>query len=117
MPFGVKIDGQYRLTAQLNERMRKYQGAKVVVGYSAPYAAAVHENLAAYHPHGQAKFLEQPCRQYEAEIRMIIRNGLLAGQSLEQAQLDAARFILLQSQKLVPVRTGFLRDSGFVRAE
>jgi hypothetical protein len=117
MPFKVKIDGEYRLKAQLSQRARKYRGARVVIGYSAPYAAAVHENLAVYHSTGQAKFLEQPCREFEPEIRTIIRNGLLAGQSLEQAQLDAARFLLLQSQKLVPVRTGFLRDSGFVRAE
>jgi hypothetical protein len=117
MPFKVKIDGEFRLKAQLGQKARKYRGAAVVIGYSAPYAAAVHENLAAYHSNGQAKFLEQPCREHEPEIRLIIRNGLLAGQSLEQAQLDAARFLLLQSQKLVPVRTGLLRDSGFVRAE
>ena len=32
-------------------------------GSAAPYALVVHENLFAYHPHGQAKYLEAPVNQ------------------------------------------------------
>jgi hypothetical protein len=41
------------ITVELN-----YGGAGL-----APYAAVVHENLAARHPHGQAKYLEQPLNE------------------------------------------------------
>jgi hypothetical protein len=42
--------------------------ATVEVGYSAPYAAAVHEDLEAQHPTGQAKFLEQPVNEAIPEL-------------------------------------------------
>ena len=46
---------------------------KVWVGYTANYAIYVHENLQARHKPGkQAKFLEQPAREREQEMRDII---------------------------------------------
>lgn len=40
------------------------------------YMVAVHEDLAARHPHGKAKFLEDPIREYAKERfpRTVIRN-------------------------------------------
>ncbi len=35
-------------------------GYEVTIGFDAPYAAEVHENLAAQHDSGEAKFLETP---------------------------------------------------------
>jgi hypothetical protein len=35
-------------------------GYEVTIGFDAPYAAAVHENLSSNHTSGQAKFLEAP---------------------------------------------------------
>jgi hypothetical protein len=45
---------------------------EVRVGYTAGYALYVHENLKAHHPVGQAKFLEQPARQKQTEIKDVI---------------------------------------------
>jgi hypothetical protein len=39
-----------------------------VVGYSQGYAVYVHEDLEAYHPTGQAKFLETPARSMAREL-------------------------------------------------
>ena len=44
----------------------------VRVGYTAGYALFVHENLNARHTVGQAKFLEQPARQKNTQIKNII---------------------------------------------
>lgn len=35
-------------------------GYEVTIGFDAPYAADVHENLTAQHDNGEAKFLETP---------------------------------------------------------
>jgi CRISPR/Cas system-associated exonuclease Cas4 (RecB family) len=97
---------------------RAYRAAKdyrsqVVVGYSAPYALFVHENLEAHHPVGQAKFLEQPAREFRKDMAAAVVAGLKAGQSLTEAQLAAGRVLLRESQKLVPVDTGLLKRSGY----
>jgi hypothetical protein len=92
---------------------RDYQ-SKVVVGYAAPYAVYVHENLEARHPIGQAKFLEQPAREYRKDMAAAVVAGLRAGESLTQAQLAAGKVLLRESQKLVPVDTGLLKRSGYV---
>lgn len=42
------------------------------VGYAAPYALPVHENLEKKHPQGRAKFLERAARQNRAKILDII---------------------------------------------
>jgi hypothetical protein len=39
------------------------------------------------------------------------------GLTWQRASLMAAQYLLRESQKLVPVRTGYLRDSGFARME
>lgn len=43
------------------------------VGYEAEHAAAVHERLDLHHTHGQAKYLEQPYRQYRKYMMEIVR--------------------------------------------
>lgn len=59
----------------------KYKNFEAVVGYgmkgdpinpktgerASEYMIAVHEDLAAYHPRGKAKFLEDPIRDYQAK--------------------------------------------------
>jgi hypothetical protein len=96
--------------ASLKER-KKVVG-KVV--YSAPYAIYVHENLEAHHPIGQAKFLEEPARLLEGEMREIIARSLRNKNGLEEGVRRANERLLEASQALVPVDTGFLRDSGHV---
>lgn len=86
------------------------------VGYAAPYAMYVHENLSMPHPRGgQAKFLEQPARMYAPQIAALVKADLAAGRTLDEAVLSGGKYLLAQSRKLVPVLTGQLKNSGFVR--
>lgn len=98
-----------------SQSMRGRKTVSLSVGFAAPYAAYVHENLQAFHRVGQAKYLEQPMIQYQQEIARIIVYNLNNKESLETAVTRAGWFLLNEAKKLVPVDTGFLRDSGFVK--
>lgn len=89
--------------------------SKVTVGYAANYAVYVHEDLARFHPNGQAKYLEQPTRQYAKDMADIVTVTLKNKEKLSTALERAGQYLLMQSQLLVPVLTGNLRDSGYVR--
>jgi hypothetical protein len=89
----------------------------VAVGYSASYAVYVHENLEAYHPNGQAKFLEQPARRNQKEMAEIVLRQLARDRTLAQAFLAAGLYLQAASQKLCPVKTGALKNSAFTRLE
>lgn len=72
-------------------------GDKVVVrgGYGAlPYILALHENMAAHHPHGQAKFLELALQEHlpgaRAWLAADIAEGLRTGRTLASAGLPTA---------------------------
>jgi hypothetical protein len=102
-------------------RSKSLKGKKVMtynVGYSAPYAVYVHENLTANHPNGgQAKFLEQPMRAMRDDLAAIISRSLHGKNGLEEGLRRAGQTLLEASQALVPVDTGFLRSSGFVEVK
>lgn len=51
---------------------------KVEVGYTAEYAPAVHENLEARHPIGEAKFLERAARDKEQEALQAVQDAIAA---------------------------------------
>lgn len=111
-----QISGMNKVLALLTAQSLKARTKRrATVGYSAPYAGAVHENLTANHAVGQAKFLEQPTRQYLGEMERIIRFNLRNKESLETSLNRAAWFLYNESQPLVPVLTGFLRDSGYIK--
>jgi hypothetical protein len=113
--IGVKIENQERLLAKLRKIGVRFAGRpQVVIGYEAPYALRVHEDLQAYHPNGSAKYLERPARENASELAVIVVNGMRRGQSLQEAELSAGGYLLKLSQERVPVQTGRLRDSGFV---
>lgn len=98
-----------RVKAQLDGR------ATTRVGYSAPHAVPVHERLDQHHAKGQAKYLEQPLRTEQKTMANIIRQRLMARESLKKAQLAAANHLMSVSIKLVPVDKGELRDSKFIK--
>lgn len=85
------------------------------VGYTAAYAVHVHENLEAAHPNGQAKFLEQPLRELRHVLEGLITQALKGGSTLSQAILIACLRLQRESQLLVPVETGNLKNSAFTR--
>jgi hypothetical protein len=48
------------------------------IGYSAPHAIYVHEDLTVYHAQGQAKFVEGPMRQARGTVNTIIVSSIRA---------------------------------------
>ena len=89
---------------------------KLNVGYSAPYAVYVHEDLRANHPNGgQARYLEEPARRLRPEMRAKNKEILSRKKkSLEAACMAAGQMLLEASQALVPVDTGYLKSTGFI---
>lgn len=66
---------------------------------------------------GQSKFLEGPAREYSRELADLVRDTMAQGKTLLQALTLAGLLLLRESQKIVPVDTGNLKNSGFVRVE
>lgn len=104
-----------KVAATLRALAGKYDGPSVTVGYTQAYAIYVHENLEAYHPVGQAKFLEQPARLLKEVLSDIVRKALSNGQTLVQGLLLAGLRLQRESQQLCPVDTGALKASAFTR--
>lgn len=121
-----KIENIKSLERKLKQLAMRYvdspnarKGESVIVGYTAAYATAVHENTKAFHARGQAKYLEQPARELSntGELSKIITNAVKKGIKLGKALLLAGLRIQRESQKLVPIDTGNLRASAFTRQE
>lgn len=113
----IMLIGADKVKAQLRGKTLKGRGELTVrVGYGdLPYAIRQHEDLTLSHPNGgQAKFLEQPAREKRPEMRALIEKKLQQRRSLEDALRAAGKLLLEASQKLVPVDTGALKESGFV---
>lgn len=66
---------------------------------------------------GQAKFLEQPARELQAELGRIVADALLRGATMASALLRAGLRLQRESMLLVPVDTGNLKASAFTRLE
>lgn len=116
----VKIDGLAKLQTQLRDlgRQSDNDNEGVVVGYTQVYALRVHEDLEAHHKPGkQAKFLEQPAREYSQEISRIIKETYKRTKSMTKSLLAGGLFLQRQSQKIVPVDTGALKNSAFTATE
>lgn len=113
------------------------RGESVVVGYTAAYALYVHENIEMKwrgrprrKPHkgaywdppgrGQAKFLEQPARELNnsGELSRVIVKAMRSREvTLQEANYLAAMRIQRESQRVVPVDTGNLKQSAFTKKE
>jgi hypothetical protein len=116
----AKVEGLKQLIDALDGRRRdakRFHGLRLAVGYSAPYAIYVHENLQAHHPVGQAKFLETPARRHAKEIKRTVARALKSGTPPASAMSLGGIHLLSLSRPLVPVDTGVLRESGYVRVE
>lgn len=122
MSIKIKIQGISQVNRLLNSKKSQLGRGKqsVLVGYGGTeeidYAIYVHEDLEARHATGQAKFLEEAPYSVE-ELADVVSNSLKAGQSLLDGLEEAGKLVLERSQPLVPVETGELRESGFVRRE
>lgn len=111
----VGFDDLHAKLMQKREQWRPKR--KIWVGYEAEYAIYVHEDLEAFHPVGQAKYLEEPARTLQAQIVAVINNALATGMDLDAALYMGGLYLQAESQKLCPVDTGFLRNSAFTLVE
>lgn len=115
---GAVTSGLDKLTAVLTARKltgKRDSNLRLVVGFTAEHAIVVHEDLSAFHAIGQAKYLEQPMRENRAVYARIVRDKMKQGRSLRQAMLAAGYELLRDARALVPVDTGELKASGFVK--
>lgn len=119
---GLHFEGVDRLVAKLKLKARKQQAKElgqevIVVGYTQAYALYVHEDMEAKHTNGQAKYLETVTREKQQDIKRVLRQGYQSTGSIIQAMVLAGLYIQRESQKLVPVDTGALKNSAFTRKE
>lgn len=131
MKAKATMTGLERVLQRFDKAVQAAAGDGVVVegmvGYRAPYAIYVHENMEIDHPvhvdgsgsvrdcHGQAKFLEIPARKMLPTIGAEIRKIRAQKKGLRFAIQTLLDRLLRESQKLVPVDTGRLKKSGFTR--
>ena len=120
----MKIEGVEKVRQALIKKAAQYgkpdelEGLpSVAVGYSAHYALTVHENLESHHNVGQAKYLEQPAREYKDELAGVVVRAVKGGATLLQGLYLAGLRLQRESQKIVPIDTGNLRGSAFTVKE
>lgn len=111
----AKIEGDDKVQARFRKMRQRGKIVRLVVGYSTTYAIYVHENLEVFHANGQAKYLEQPARTESRTMTGIIRKAMESGRTLAQSLQLAGVHLLNMSRPLVPVDTGRLKASGFVK--
>lgn len=142
----AKVEGLSKLLEGLAKRASRAKAAvnvEVTVGYSAPYALFVHEDVEmvllgkprpsgiggywdAFSGRGNAKFLEGPARRLRRElcetVKAVIKRGSkglhtypeeLIGDGLKAA----GELLLSESRKEVPYEYGDLYNSGFVKVD
>lgn len=122
--------------AALGRKAKQYERFPAFeIGFSAPYAIYVHENLEQkwkgrprrpsppkkgvyWGPAGGPKYLTRAIAKTKSDgsARRILLRELKAGNSLRHAALQVALHVLHEAQLNVPVDSGFLQDSGFVRS-
>jgi hypothetical protein len=115
---GITVDTTAVMASLKSRSLKGRKEMKLQVGYEAPYAVYVHENLEAYHkPPTRAKYLESPARRLRKKMTEIVLRSVKAKNGLEEGILRAGRVLLDESLKIVPRDTGFLASTGYVRME
>lgn len=130
--MGTHIQGVNSLLTQLTRygnRARTTTKKRVIVGFAAPYAKAVHENVEMklqglprpsgrgvyWGPHGQAKFLEKPARTKRKQIARRIAQVTKSTHSVVRGLYSGGVLLRNYAQELVPVEYGELKASGYVK--
>lgn len=146
MMSGSSIRGLKKLNkkfAVLSAQTRRKNGrfgynVNIAVGYAISYHIYVHEDLTKAHgrtfnakyaleiqqglehprrPQEQAKYLEQPAREMKGQLSAFIANSLKNGATPAEVLLKAGYLLMNASQYYVPIDTGDLSNSGFVRSK
>lgn len=118
----AKVQGLQNVVAKLRAlaaKSRKDDDVSVSVGYATRYATRVHEDLKAFHPHGVAKYLERPARELanDGTLAGIVLQARRRGQTTATGLLLAGLRLQRESQLIVPVDTGALRNSAHTRLD
>lgn len=113
----AKVKGAPKLQEQFAVRMKGCKTVKAAVSYSQSYAIYVHEDLQAKHPNGgKAKFLTDPFNELSEWARdEIVKTYKKLG--LDKAVAKVCLRIMRESQQQVPVDTGALKASAFVKVQ
>lgn len=133
MPYsvGFKVKGVDRLKVALTKhgnKVRKETKNRFVVGFAAPYAKYVHENVEMklkgqprpsgigvyWGPHGQAKFLEEPARTMRKQIAARIVEVTRNTKSINRGLYSGAVLLRDEAKERVPVEYGVLKASAFI---
>lgn len=102
---------------QLRLKHSEVNSSSIIVGYETPYALYVHESLGQTHMVGQAKFLETPAINMTPALQAEVVRQMNLGKTLLQSLRAAGEMLKAGSLPLVPVLTGKLRKSAFVRMD
>jgi len=71
----VPVDtGALRSSATMTESGGK--NLTITIAYNADYALYVHEKLGNVHPHGNAKYLENPFNQYAPTLEKVVQSKI-----------------------------------------
>ena len=114
---GMSVNGLESVKAAIRLRtVAAGSGSKMrlVVGYSAPYALYVHENLEMHHQVGKAKFLTGPERRVRKKMTALVKAKIIAGKTPRAALWEAGKLLVAASQPEVPVDTAFLKRSVYI---
>lgn len=126
MAHFIHVEGVNRITEKLDVLNQKHgidSKPSYSVSYNAlnsqgkNYAIFVHEGVHMNFKNGQAKFLEEPARTHREELKAIVRSHTARTGSLRVGLFMASKRLLALSRKLVPVKTGALKESGRVIRE
>ncbi len=117
---GIELEGLKRLAGRLQglaEVARANKNPDLACGYLAEYALPVHEDLEVQHRVGEAKYLTRAVTRNRVALKDLVRQELRRGRTLTQALLTTGYALMRFSKDLVPVDTGHLRSSGYVRVD
>lgn len=111
------VEGFHEVHRKLMGIAAAARPVSVSVGYTQHYAIYVHENMEVTHKVGQAKYLEQPARELAQQISQTVIQAHRRGATFQQALVIGGLFLQRESQKLVPVDTGALKNSAFTEVD
>lgn len=118
MKPSITVNGEAVRASIEAQSLKGRKTVNVSVSYGAYYAVFVHENLEARHaPPTSAKFLERAAKNKKREMQAVIKSHIVNKNGLEEAAIRAARILFAESQRLVPVDTGYLKSSGIIMIE
>lgn len=113
----IRIEGIGKIRKIFKDSKKDAKSSSVDVGYTANYALPVHEMVGANFkaPGTQAKFLEQPLRELQPNLKTKLQSLFDRRLNLKQALVMIGLKLQRDSQKICPIDTGNLRASAFTR--